>query len=229
MKNLAVVTARSGSKGLVNKNIKLLNGKPLIAYTIDAAIKSKMFEEVFVSTYSSEYADIARKYGASVPFLRSMETASDISSSWDVVREALEKYEEIGKDFDTISLLQPTSPLRRAIDIIKGYELMIQKKADAIVAVCETDYSPLWCNVLPEDLSMQEFISDGVLNKPRQELPIYYRVNGSLYIVKTSALKGQFDLYSNRCYAYIMDRKYSIDIDEELDFQIAELIMQSLE
>lgn len=229
MKNIAIIPARSGSKGLVNKNIKLLNGKPLIAYAIDAAIKSNMFEEVFVSTDSDEYADIARKYGASVPFMRSLETAGDSSSSWDVVREVLRKYKEIGKEYDTISLLQPTSPLRRAADIIKGYELMVRKNANAIVAVCETDHSPLWCNVLPEDLSMQEFFPDGVLNKPRQKLPIYYRINGALYVVKTNMLKGDFDLYNNKCYAYIMDKKYSIDIDDELDFQMAQLIMQSLE
>lgn len=228
MKNLAIITARSGSKGLPNKNIKLLNGKPLIAYTIDAAIDSNMFDEIFVSTDSGEYADIAKKLGASVPFLRSIETAGDSASSWDVVKETLERYGEIGKKFDTISLLQPTSPLRRSEDIVGGYNLMAQKSADAIVAVCETDHSPLWCNFLPDDLSMQGFVSDEVRDKPRQEMPCYYRINGALYIVKTSILKDDFDLYNNRCYAYIMDKKHSIDIDDELDFQIAQIIMQSL-
>lgn len=227
MRNLAIITARSGSKGLPDKNIKLLNGKPLMAYTIDVAIESNMFEEIFVSTDSVEYADIAREYGASVPFLRSVETAGDSSSSWDVVKETLIRYREIGKEFDTVSLLQPTSPLRRADDIIGGYNLMERKNANAIVAVCETDHSPLLCNVLSADLSMQRFISDGVFNKPRQELPIYYRVNGALYIVKTSTLKDDFDLYNDKCYAYIMDKKYSIDIDDELDFQVAQLIMRT--
>ena len=228
MKNIAIITARSGSKGLPNKNIKLLNGKPLLAYTIDAAIESNMFDEIFVSTDSVEYADIAKTYGASVPFLRSKETAGDSSSSWDVVREALDKYKELGREFDTVSLLQPTSPLRRAEDIAVGYNLMAQKSADAIVAVCETDHSPLWCNVLPDDLSMKGFVSNEVLNKPRQELPSYYRINGALYIVKTSLLKDDFNLYNNQCYAYIMEKKYSIDIDDELDFQMAQVIMQSL-
>lgn len=228
MINLAIIPARSGSKGLADKNIKELNGKPLLAYTIDAATESNMFDEIFVSTDSAEYAEIAKKYGANVPFLRSKETAGDSSSSWDVVSETLEKYKAIGKEFDTISLLQPTSPLRRAEDIIKGYELMDKKRANAIVAVCETEHSPLWCNVLPDDLSMQGFISDEIINRPRQELPVYYRVNGALYIVKRSMLKDNFDLYNNGCYAYIMDKKYSIDIDEELDFQIAQQIMQSL-
>lgn len=124
MKNIAIITARSGSKGLPNKNIRLLNGKPLMAYTIEAAIKSNMFDEVFVSTDSEEYADIAKEYGASVPFLRSQENAGDSSSSWDVVKETIENYKELGKVYDTVALLQPTSPLRRAEDIVAGYKLM---------------------------------------------------------------------------------------------------------
>lgn len=226
MKNIAIITARSGSKGLPDKNIKLLNGKPLLVYTIDAAIESNIFDEIFVSTDSAEYADIAKKYGASVPFLRSDETSGDNSSSWDVVREALDKYKQLGREFDTIALLQPTSPLRRAEDIVAGYNLMSKKNANVIVAVCETEHSPLWCNILPDDLSMKGFVSDEVLNKPRQELPSYYRINGALYIVKTSLLRGDFDLYNNQCYAYIMEKRYSIDIDDELDFQMAQIMMK---
>lgn len=228
MNNLAIICARSGSKGLPDKNIKLLNGKPLLAYTIDAAAKSNMFAEIFVSTDSAQYADIAKKYGAKVPFLRSKETAGDSASSWDVVNETLERYRKIGREFDTICLLQPTSPLRRAEDIIGGYNLMAQKNANAIVAVCETDHSPLWCNVLPDNLSMKGFIPNEVINKPRQEIPSYYRVNGALYIVKTSLLNNDFVLYNDSCYAYVMEKKYSIDIDDKLDFQMAQIIMSSL-
>ena len=227
MKNLAVITARSGSKGLPDKNIKFMNGKPLLSYTIDAAIKSGMFDEVFVSTDSEKYADIARKYGASVPFLRSQENAGDTSSSWDAVMEALEKYKTLDKEFETVALLQPTSPLRRAEDIINGYKLMEQKNAGSIVAVCETEHSPLWCNTLSENLSMKEFIPKGIVNRPRQEIPVYYRINGALYIVKTGFLTDDFDIYDADCYAYIMDKKYSIDIDDELDFKLAEIVLNS--
>ena len=97
MKNLAIIPARSGSKGLKDKNIKLLNGKPLMAYTIEAAIQSKMFDEVMVSTDSEEYADIAKKYGAKVPFMRSSELSNDTASSWDLVRDVLHKYKKDGK------------------------------------------------------------------------------------------------------------------------------------
>ena len=115
MKNIAIIPARSGSKGIPDKNIKDINGKPLIAWTIEAAIKSNMFNCVMVSTDSDKYADIARNYGAEVPFLRSSENSSDTSSSWDVVREVLLKYEEMGFLFDTFTLLQPTSPLNSSI------------------------------------------------------------------------------------------------------------------
>ena len=204
MKNLAIITARSGSKGLPDKNIKLMNGKPLLSYTIDAAIKSGMFDEVF---------------------LRSQENAGDTSSSWDAVMEALEKYKALGKEFETVALLQPTSPLRRAKDIINGYKLMEQKNAGAIVAVCETEHSPLWCNTLSDSLSMEGFVPTEIINKPRQKIPIYYRLNGALFLVKTSFLTDDFVIYDADCYAYVMDRKYSIDIDDELDFKLAEIIL----
>ena len=117
MKNIAIITARSGSKGLPHKNIKLLNGKPLMAWSIEAALKSGMFDTVIVSTDSEEYARIAREYGAEVPFLRSEATSGDNANSWDTVAEVLDNYRKLGREFDTFMLLQPTSPLRSAEDI----------------------------------------------------------------------------------------------------------------
>ena len=109
MKNIAIIPARSGSKGLPDKNIRLLGGKPLLAYTIEAAIQSGCFDTVHVSTDSEHYAEIARQYGADVPFLRSAALATDTASTWDAVREALCRYAELGKTFDTMMLMQPTS------------------------------------------------------------------------------------------------------------------------
>ena len=225
MNNLAVITARSGSKGLKDKNIKLLNGYPLIAYTIWAAQKSGMFQEIFVSTDSGQYAEIARQYGANVPFLRSEELSGDHASSWDTVREAVEQYKDIGKQFDTVALLQPTSPLRQAADIIGGYQLFQSKGADYVVSVCKMDHSPLWSNTLPDDLSMEQFIPDEVKHRSRQDLPDYYRINGALYIAGTDALDHISEMYDKGCYAYIMPQERSIDIDTELDFKIAEFLM----
>lgn len=229
MNNLAVITARSGSKGLKDKNIKMLGDRPLLAYSIEAALDSGMFNTVFVSTDSEQYAQIARQYGADVPFLRSEEIAGDHASSWDAVREAVGQYEKLGQRFDTIALLQPTSPLRSADDIVKGYQLFAEKEADYVIGVCRTEHSPLWCNTLPEDMSMDGFISKEIDSKPRQELPDYYRINGALYIVRVSALDGVDDMYHQGCYAYVMPPERSIDIDTSFDFKVAELFMARTE
>jgi CMP-N,N'-diacetyllegionaminic acid synthase len=223
VKNIAIIPARSGSKGLIDKNIKLFSGKPLIAYTIEAAKLSGMFDEIFVSTDSKQYADIAEKYGAAVPFLRSKELSSDTASSWDVVNEVLEQYKVLGKEFETIALLQPTSPLRTNEDIVAAYCLFEEKKADSIVSVCEVDHSPLWCNILPEDGSLKNFINQNIKSLPRQSLPKYYRINGALYITRAAVLTSSNDIYQEGCYAYIMPRVKSIDIDDDMDFRIAEM------
>jgi CMP-N,N'-diacetyllegionaminic acid synthase len=225
MKNIAIITARSGSKGLKDKNIKPLNGKPLIAYTIEAAKKTGLFEEIFVSTDSENYARIAREWGANVPFLRSKELSTDTASSWDVVKDAIRSYQDIGMEFDTVALLQPTSPLRKSDDIINGYKQMERKDANAIIAVCEVDHSPLWCNILPENNSLQNFISQELIEMPRQSLPTYYRINGALYIVKIKYLISTNNIYKDKCYAIVMSKENSIDIDNEFDFKIAEALV----
>lgn len=222
MKNLAIIPARSGSKGLQDKNIRLLSGKPLLAYTIEAAIRSERFEEIMVSTDSEQYARIAEEYGATVPFLRSALNAGDMAASWDVVREVLRNYTELGSIFETIALLQPTSPLRGSKEIMESYQLFEEKKANSVVAVCEVDHSPLLCNTLKDDLSMENFILQDVFCKPRQQLPKYYRVNGALYIVKVKDACDVFDLYDEKSYAYVMSREKSIDIDTEFDLIMAE-------
>ncbi|WP_227394279.1 acylneuraminate cytidylyltransferase family protein [Jeotgalibacillus aurantiacus] len=225
MSHLAIIPARSGSKGLKDKNVKPLNRKPMMAYTIEAALNSGCFGHVIVSTDSLEYARIAEQYGAQVPYLRDASLSSDQASSWDVVEDVLGYYEQRGKTFETVCLLQPTSPLRTREDIVGAYNLMKEKEADSVVSVCETDHSPLWSNTLPLDLSLSGFISDDILSTPRQQLPVYYRLNGAIYLVKTSHLSDRVDLYHDRSYAYVMDKRHSIDIDDEMDFKIAEMLL----
>lgn len=225
MKNLAIIPARSGSKGLKDKNIKLLNGKPLLAYTIEAARESGLFDEIMVSTDSKEYADIAKQWGGNVPFLRNHELSNDTASSWDVVKEVIERYKELGTEFDTVALLQPTSPLRTSNDIIEGYKVMREKDANFVVGVCEMDHSPLWANTLPETLSMESFIRPEIAKIPRQSIPTYYRINGALYIVKIDYLVKSSDIYENRSFASIMRKENSIDIDDQMDFTIAEVLI----
>lgn len=225
-RNLAIIPARSGSKGLADKNIKLVNGKPLLAYTIEAAMKSKLFNEIFVSTDSEKYAKIALEWGANVPFLRSDELATDTASSLDVVKDALKRYKEMGEEFDTVAILQPTSPLRSAEDIIAGYNKMIEKDANSIIAVCEVDHSPLWSNTLPEDTSLTNFLKQEVINLNRQSLPTYYRINGALYLIKSDFLMMTDNIYSEKSYALVMPKERSVDIDNELDLKIAEIIIR---
>lgn len=226
MKNLAIIPARSGSKGLKHKNIKSLNGKPLLAYSIEAAKESEIFDEVILSTDSEEYAIIGKKYGAKVPYLRSKSLSDDKASSWDVVRDVVKWYLNHGERFETVTLLQPTSPLRTAIDITEGFDFYIRKNAELVIGITEADHSPLWMNTLPEDLSMSSFLDNSYSKIPRQQLPNYYRINGSLYIISVDHLFDNKDFYSDNTFGYIMDQESSIDIDTELDFLIAEAIMK---
>lgn len=222
---IAIIPARSGSKGLPNKNIRSLNGKPLIAYSIEAAKESGIFDEIFLSTDSQEYADIAVQYGANVPFLRSDNLATANASTWDCVIEAIENYQKGGKNYDIFVLLQPTSPLRTAQDIAAAVELMIAKNADSVVSVSEADHSPLWYNTLPESKSLNGFLRPEIMTKNRQQLPTYYRVNGAIYIVSTAYFSRTQNIYDGNSFAYIMPRRNSIDIDNLLGFSIAEYLI----
>lgn len=226
MKKIAIIPARSGSKGLKDKNIKELKGKPLLAYSIEAALQVGIFDKIHVSTDSERYAEIAREYRADVPFLRNAETATDSASTWDAVKYVLEQYKKLGERFDMVTVLQPTSPLRTALDIQGAYQLFVDKQANMISSVCEMDHSPLWSNTLPEDLSMENFEDEEIAYLPRQSLPVYYRENGAIYILKVNYLYSAKHLYKDRCYAYIMERKHSIDIDEEFDFLLAGKILE---
>lgn len=227
MKTLAIITARSGSKGFPNKNIALLRGKPLMCYTIDAAISSGCFTEVMVSTDSEQYADIARKCGASVPFLRSEATSCDSAGSWEVVREVLAGYKKLGMTFDYITLLQPTTPLRNAEDIKGAFRLLEQPWVQNVVTGVQTEHPVQKCFRLPPDGSMAEAATSHNLCKRRQDLEIYYRENGGVYIVRADLVADpDYDFYADHCYCYIMPPERSVDIDSELDLIIAEAIMQ---
>ncbi len=227
MRCIAIIPARSGSKGLEDKNIKEFNGKPLMAYTIEAAGKSGLFDVIHVSTDSDKYARIAKEYGADVPFLRSQATAGDEASSWDVVIEVLKEYKKDGREFDLCVLLQPTSPLRDHKEIKKAIKQFVAYEADSLTSVTETEEPVQMCFQLDESLSMEEFARSQYRNSRRQDLDKYYVENGAIYIAKCkNALRDDFDFYGGKCVAYPMDRTKSIDIDDELDFLTAEIIMR---
>lgn len=224
MNNIAIIPARCGSKGLKDKNIKELNGIPLIAYSINAAKASGIFDEIMVSTDSSRYAEIAVQYGASVPFLRSKDMSSDTAGSWGVVKEVLTKYRQKEMLFDTVCLLQPTSPLRQAEDILGCYELLEKMEADAVTSVCEMDHSPLWSMTLPDNHSLVEYRKSQKYNVTRQMLDKYYRLNGAVYIRKI-LYESAIDILDSNEYAYVMKRRRSVDIDTEEDFELAEFLI----
>lgn len=223
--NIAIIPARGGSKRLPSKNIKILGDKPLIAWTIDAAIKSKVFDHVFVSTDSEEIASISREYGAEVPFLRPAELASDTATTNDVVIHLVDWYEaENSTKVSTITILQPTSPLRNVTHINEAFAEMKAKNAKAIISVCELEHPIQFCNQLDSDKSMAGFIKQEDI-KRTQDLSPTYRLNGAIYIFDRSYVSRMNELYSKGTFAYIMDSKLSIDIDTQDDFDLVNYIL----
>ncbi len=221
---IGIVPARGGSKRLPNKNLLYLAGKPLIAWTLEAALKSKYLDHIVVSSDKDEILKVARDYGVET-VKRPKELATDSAKTVDVVRHVLES---IKKEYNYIVLLQPTSPLRTERHIDESIEFLISKNADAVISVCETEYPPLWCNTLPEDLSMENFIRKEIIGTRSQDLPKYYRLNGAIYICKSDELIKQKTFFLNKnIYAYIMDRKSSIDIDDETDFLLAKTLIRN--
>lgn len=221
MKNIAIIPARSGSKRLPDKNIKTLCGIPLLAYSVEAALQSGMFDTVHVSTDSEKYAQIARSHGADVPFLRSAENSSDSASSWGVVLEVLEQYSKLGRNFDCFMLLQPTSPLRTHEDITASFVLMENRRANAVISVCQGSYH----STLPDDGTMTDFIRNETNIMMRQDM--LYRINGAIFLINTAYFLDDQNIDRSSCFAYIMDKRRSIDIDDELDFLFAEVVLNN--
>lgn len=224
---LAIIPARGGSKRLPNKNILDFAGKPLIGWTIEAALNCPYLDEVVVTTDDIKIANVAVKSGAKVPFLRPSDLASDKSTSFEAVKHAIEFYtEELGKQFDFVVLLQPTSPLRKASDIIRAIEFLVEKNSEAIISVCETEHSPRWMNTLSADLDMSNFLDESEASKRSQDLEVYYRINGAIFICNAAALLVNRTFYlKEKAYAFIMDKYDSIDIDTYYDFIVAKALL----
>lgn len=223
---IAIIPARGGSKRLPGKNIKLLGGKPLIAWTIEAAIKSNIFDHIFVSTDSEEIASVSRDYGAKVPFLRPAELSSDTATTNDVVTHLISWFEkEYSQEVSNIAILQPTSPLRNAQHIQEAFKVMEMKRAKAVISVCELEHPIQFCNQLGVDGSMDGFIELGDM-KRTQDLEPYYRLNGAIYFLSREYANRLSELYSEGTYSYIMGLKSSIDIDTKDDFDLAEHLIR---
>ncbi len=221
-KILAIIPARGGSKRLPGKNIRLLAGKPLIAWTINAAQNSKYIDRIVVSSDSENILDISKEYGAET-IKRPPNIATDSSTSFKVVKHVVDSISEI---YDFILLLQPTSPLRNEHHINEAIEMLVGKKADAVISVSALDHSPLWSNTLPSSGDMKNFLKPEIVNKRSQDLPQYYRINGAIYICRTKILLAEAKfIFDENSYAYKMEQEYSIDIDSLIDFKISEMLL----
>ncbi len=227
MKAIAIIPARSGSKGLKDKNIIEVAGHPLINYSINAALDSNCFDTVMVSTDSERYAEISRKCGAEVPFLRSELTSSDTAGTWDAVREVLDRYRIKGHEFDYVAVLQPTSPLRTADDIKGVFEMLHTHKAHNVVTVTETAHPVQWCFTLDKDCSLEGYAKSPYSQMRRQELEKHYQENGAIYLVDARKIMDKnYNLYLDKCRAYVMPKERSIDIDEKIDLVIMEAMLK---
>ena len=223
-KILAIIPARGGSKRLPRKNILDLAGKPLIAWSIDAAKGSRYIDRVILSSDDVEIIEVAKRFGCDVPFTRPKELAEDTTRSIDVVTHALKSLEEV---YDYVILLQPTSPLRTSEDIDAAIELCLEKEATSVIGVCEMEHSPLWSNTLDESMSMERFLDEKYNNSRSQDLPTYYRINGAFYMSKVeSVLKEETFFVQKNIYASLMSQEHSVDIDTKLDFIVAKAILK---
>jgi N-acylneuraminate cytidylyltransferase/CMP-N,N'-diacetyllegionaminic acid synthase len=219
---IAIIPARGGSKGLPGKNIRNLNGKPLIAYTIEEALKSKYITRVILSTDDVEIAKVAKQYGAEVPFMRPSHLATDAAKAIDAYKytyERLEKEENI--EISEFVILQPTSPFRTANHIDQAIDLYNDKKADSVISYCPEHHPIIWHKYITEAGKI-ESIFEGTIRNRQKEKPTYFP-NGAIYIFKRKIIEQEL-YYTDNSFAYIMNRKDSVDIDTIDDFEYAEFL-----
>ena len=221
MNAFALIPARGGSKGIPRKNIKLIAGKPLIVWTIEAALRSSLLSAVVVSTDDLEIAEIARRAGAQVPFMRPPELAQDQTPGLDPVLHALDQLPQ----YDSVLLLQPTSPMRTTQDIDGCLNLVSEKKYPSVVSVTEADTHPYWAYRLNADETMVRFVDAAPIAR-RQDLPSAFALNGAMYFARADWLRSSGNLVGAGTVAYVMSKENSVDLDTPLDWKFAELLLK---
>lgn len=225
---LCTICARGGSKGVKNKNIKELNGKPLIAYTIEQAKASGLFEYIVISTDSDDIANVAKEYGAEVFFKRSEEMASDTAGKLDVIKDAFERSEKYyNKTFDYLIDLDATAPLRIVEDIINSFKQFKENDNDNLITAMPSRRSPYF-NLVEQDKDEKVYLSKKLDNSivRRQDAPKSYDMNASIYIWKRDIILNKNSLFLEKTGLYVMPEERSIDIDNELDFKFVEFLMK---
>lgn len=222
-KILAIIPARAGSKGLPKKNSMVLNGKPLISWTIDAALDSSVFSQVVVSTDCPKLAEIANQCGANVPFLRPASLSTDSALTSDVIIHALEHFKCRGSEFDIVVLLQPTSPLRTSDDILRALEYFVtQKDKSSLVSVCEAPSKIGWLLSEADNGRIRFCFEVSPINLSRQNLPRYFLPNGAIFISWVRSFFKEQTFYTENSVKFLMPAERSIDIDTQEDFVEAE-------
>lgn len=222
-----IITARGGSKGIPGKNIRLLAGKPLIAWTIEAALASSSLHRVIVSTDDADIARIAAEWGAEVPFLRPAELATDTARHADVIAHALQWLETAdGQMPEYFLLLQPTLPFRTADDIEGAIAMKRIHHADAVVSVTEVKQHPYLMKRVLQDGTIATFMESDIPYLRRQDLPPLYILNGAIYLLRSATFLQQRTVFPDGACAYIMPQEHSHDIDTPMDFFIAQLILE---
>jgi CMP-N,N'-diacetyllegionaminic acid synthase len=224
---LAIIPARAGSRGIPQKNIALVAGKPLIAWTIAAAQATPGLHRVIITTNCEKIAAVGRQYGAEVPFLRPEPLALDDTPGIYPILHALrwlEEHEAYKPDY--VMCLQPTSPLRNSVDISGAIDLAAEKKADAVVSVTPVLHHPAWVKRVDDSGRLQEFLPPKGGDFQRQNLPPLYALNGAIYLARRQVLMEQETWYTSDTYAWLMPPERSLDVDTPWDLYLAELILR---
>ena len=221
MKSVAIIPARGGSKRIPRKNIKPFLGKPIIAYTIEAALNSGLFTEVMVSTDDAEIAEVSRAYGASVPFFRSEDNAGDFATTAAVIQEVLAKYEQQGDSFDLGCCLYPTAPFVSPETLMESQRLLLEKEYDTVFPVVKYSY-PIWRSLKVEE-GKASMIWPENLTKRSQDLPPAFHDAGQFYWFRVESFKQSQSLFTDNSGAYELDELYVQDIDSLTDWKLAEL------
>lgn len=229
MGKIAIITARGGSKRIPKKNIREFLGKPILAYSIEAALGSGLFDEVMVSTDSTEIADIAERFGAKVPFYRSDATSNDYATTNDVILEVLDKYERRGENFDIAVCLYPTAPFVTAQKLISAVKELEDSDADTLIPVVPFSYPPQRALII--DQGKLRFLYPENLDARSQDLMPHYHDVGQFYVIRTEAFKVNKKLMVGNILPFIVDEREVQDIDNESDWAIAEMkykLMQNM-
>jgi len=227
---LGIIPARGGSRSIIRKNLKHLQGKPLLSYTITEALRAKRLQMVIVSSDDDEIISTSRKYGAEVPFVRPQHLASDNALAIDVVQHAVDTLESKGEKFDIIVMLQPTSPLRIAEDIDNCIDLLISTKATSVISVERVGANhPFRMKLIDSEGRLHDYANEVVENLPRQKLPEIYIRNGAIYATRRDVLINERSFKGRDSRAYVMPPERSVNIDEEVDFILADILMRNLD